>query len=75
VNAEMSDEGCVLDLFTLFGGTQLIVPADWKIESDVVSLLGGFNDKRRMVKSEMDPSKTLLIKGVVILGGVEIKSY
>jgi predicted membrane protein len=75
VNAEVSDEGCVLDVFALFGGTKLIVPPDWKIESDVVSLLGGFNDKRRLIRSEVDPSKTLLIKGMVILGGIEIKSY
>ena len=75
LNAEMDkEEGCVIDVFTLFGGTTLIVPADWKVKSDVLSILGGFNDKRRLIKSEIDSDKTLMIKGVVILGGIEIKS-
>ncbi len=76
VNAEPDkEEGCVIDVFTLFGGTTLIVPGDWKVQSDVLSVLGGFNDKRRLVKSEVDDGKTLIIKGMVILGGIEIKSY
>jgi predicted membrane protein len=74
VNAEMEKE-CIIDVFTLFGGTTLIIPNDWKVESDAVTILGGFNDKRRIVRSEVDPDKTLVIKGVVIFGGIEVKSY
>jgi len=75
VNAEMASDGSVLDVFTLFGGTTLIVPNDWKVQTDAVSILGGFNDKRRVASSEVDPSKILVIKGLVMLGGIEIKSY
>jgi predicted membrane protein len=75
VNAEMASDGSILDVFTLFGGTTLIVPNDWKVQTDAVSILGGFNDKRRMSSSEVDPSKILVIKGLVMLGGIEIKSY
>jgi len=75
VSADMSPEGCIIDVFTLFGGSTLIVPNNWKIQIDAVSILGGLNDKRRVMPSEMDSDKTLIIKGMVILGGIEIKSY
>ncbi len=74
-NAEMDVTGCVIDVFTLFGGTTLIVPHTWKIQIDAISVLGGFNDKRRVASSEIDKSKTLVIKGIVMFGGIEIKSY
>lgn len=74
-NANISSDGCVLDVFTVFGGTTLIVPNDWKLQIDAVSILGGFNDKRRVASSEIDQNKVLVIKGLVMLGGIEVKSY
>lgn len=75
IGSEMDTEGCVIDVFTLFGGTTLILPNTWKVQIDAVSILGGFNDKRRVASSELDKSKTLVIKGMVMFGGIEIKSY
>ncbi len=75
VNAELSSENPLLDVFTMFGGITLIVPGDWKVHSDVVSVIGGVNDKRRIMKSEVDKSKTLIVKGMAFFGGIEIKSY
>ncbi|RLD90980.1 MAG: hypothetical protein DRJ09_02575 [Bacteroidetes bacterium] len=75
IGSEMDAEGCVIDVFTLFGGTTLILPNTWKVQIDTVSILGGINDKRRVASSELDKSKTLVIKGMVMFGGIEIKSY
>jgi predicted membrane protein len=69
-----SKEGCVIDTFMLFGGTNLIIPDDWQIKSEVVSIFGGYSDKR-MLPVVSNPEKQLLIKGMVLFGGVEIKSY
>lgn len=74
-NAEISPEGCVIDVFTMFGGTKLVVPEDWDVKSDVLSLFGGFGDKRSAKPVKGDVTKVLLVKGAVIFGGVEIKSY
>ncbi|MCF6170193.1 MAG: cell wall-active antibiotics response protein [Bacteroidales bacterium] len=74
-NAEISPEGCVIDVFTMFGGTKLIVPEDWDVKSDVLSLFGGFGDKRQAKSLKSEVKKVLLIKGVVLFGGMEIKSY
>lgn len=65
-----------LELACIFGGTSVIVPPDWNVVIDVTPILGGFSDSRKMVPGRMvDPSKTLVIKGAVIFGGGEIKSY
>ena len=66
---------CIIDVFVLFGGTKLIVPDDWVIKSDVVSIFGGFDDKRNINSGQIDPNKIITIKGMVLFGGGEIKSY
>jgi hypothetical protein len=53
----------------------VIVPADWKIEMKMSSVLGGFADKRTYVKEITDPSRVLIIKGNSVFGGGELKSY
>jgi predicted membrane protein len=69
-------ENCI-DVFCLFGGMKLIVPEGWTIKIRVMSLFGGFSDKHRYKISEPsnDQASQLIIKGTVIFGGGEIKSY
>ena len=73
--SQMSSEGTVIDMFTMFGGTKLIVPGNWQVKSEATSLFGGFTDKRHIKPEQVVSEKILLIKGVVIFGGVEIKNY
>ncbi|MEI7499911.1 MAG: DUF5668 domain-containing protein [Bacteroidota bacterium] len=64
-----------LEVNTIFGGVTIIVPADWKIQLKMTSIMGGFADKRSFIKESPDPSQMLIIKGSTIFGGGEIKSY
>lgn len=74
-DADMAPGQNVLDVFTMFGGTTLIVPEDWEIKVEVSSILGGFDDKRAYSSlKNITNDKTLVIKGVVILGGGELKN-
>lgn len=73
-SATPSKEGCYIDTFILFGGSKLIVPDDWQIKSEVVSIFGGFSDKR-LSPQVNNPEKMLVVKGIVLFGGVELKSY
>jgi predicted membrane protein len=59
----------------IFGGVTLIVPSDWKVVMNVSSVLGGFSDKRSIVKENPDSTRILVIRGSAIFGGGEIKSY
>jgi predicted membrane protein len=67
----------ILELVCIFGGSSIIVPPDWHIRSEVVSILGGFADKRHINTNTASKEKDreLIIKGVAILGGGEVKSY
>lgn len=74
-SSQMSTEGTIVDVFTMFGGTKFIVPGSWQVKSEAVSLFGGLTDKRHIKPSEEVSEKVLLIKGLILFGGVEIKNY
>ena len=63
----------MLDCFNMFGGTKLIIPADWQIQSGLVTIFGGIEDKR--YPAQVNSGKVLYLDGTCIFGGIEIKSY
>jgi predicted membrane protein len=75
--AKLSEESTVIDFFAMFGGGTFIVPSDWNVRVEVTSIFGGFSDKRKLTgdPATADPSKQLYLKGFVLFGGGEIKSY
>ncbi len=65
-----------LEINTVFGGSQIIVPSNWEIKSELTAVLGGVEDKRMFHKDfSSENSKVLVLKGAVVFGGIEIKSY
>lgn len=62
-----------LEVICVFGGVELIVPADWNIKVEVTNILGGYDDKRS--PKQVDPNKTVILKGVNVFGGGEVKNY
>ncbi len=63
-----------LDITLLMGGIELIVPDDWSVVVRVSPFLGGVDDKRMNPRTSPTQGTTLIIDGVVMLGGVEIIS-
>ena len=61
----------VIEITCIFGGTTIIVPESWNVVIEVTPILGGFSDSRKM----RDNTRSLTIRGTVIFGGGEIKSY
>lgn len=64
-----------VELTTIFGGTKFVVPSNWTIKSEAVIIFGGLEDKRNMQSIGDNQDKVLLLKGTVIFGGIEIKSF
>ncbi len=62
----------VLDVFAWWGGVDIMVPRDWRVVSEVMPFMGGYEDKSRPVEGEV--ATTLVLRGVVIMGGVEVKN-
>lgn len=74
-NAKLvNDEPAVIEVFCLFGGFDLKVPADWTVHSEVTPILGGFGDERNASQIQPDPRKVLVIKGLVMFGGGDVKT-
>jgi predicted membrane protein len=74
-NAELDEGDQKLELSCVFGGTKLIVPADWDVVVDVTGILGGVSDKRHIVTDKyVDYSRRLHITGACVFGGGEISS-
>ncbi|MGK6351150.1 LiaF transmembrane domain-containing protein [Parapedobacter sp. DT-150] len=64
----------VIDVFQLFAGTKIIVPAHWKVQSEMVSVFGEVDDRRFTQGIPHDEQKVLYIKGTSIFGGITIKN-
>lgn len=64
-----------LELTTIFGGTKLVVPSNWEIKTEAAVIFGGIEDKRTLTASPEGTPKRLVLKGTIIFGGVDIKSY
>jgi len=64
----------VIDIFQIFAGTKIIVPANWKVHSKVVSIFGEVDDRRFFQESVKDDRKLIYLKGTSIFGGITIKS-
>jgi predicted membrane protein len=76
-NVKLAEGAQYIDILAIFGGMTLLVPEDWDIKVQVVSIFGGFSDKHRISKAEeqKENKKRLIIKGLAIFGGGEIKSF
>ena len=75
MNADFPDGTTpVIDLFMMFGGTEIRVPDDWTVKMETSVIFGGFSDKRKGVLEVVNnPEKTIIVKGLVLFGGGEIK--
>jgi predicted membrane protein len=67
-----SGELAVVEVFVIMGGVNIFVPPNWTVSQEVVPLLGGVHDKTRSVPS--NPAQHLLVRGTVVMGGVEISN-
>lgn len=75
LDARLAPGENVIELFTLFGGSTLIVPSDWNVKVEVTSIFGGFSDKRSVIESqEKEDEGVLIIKGIALFGGGELKN-
>lgn len=62
-----------IEIVSIFGGSTILAPADWNVKMEVLNIFGGYGDKRMI--SQVDYNKTVVVKGVAIFGGGEIKSF
>lgn len=64
----------VVEVVQVFGGTKMVVPANWAVHSEMVAVFGGIDDKRP-AQALTENDKVLIIRGTSLFGGISIKSY
>lgn len=70
-------EEAVLDIVAVMGGCEIVVPPSWTIVTPIVPVMGGIEDKRLAplgVETAGGPAPRLVLRGLVMMGGVSIKS-
>jgi hypothetical protein len=70
--ATLDPAGATLHVRALFGGGQIVVPADWRVATKVVGL-GGVGDARGG-PGPAEGAPTLTLEGFVVFGGFGIQS-
>ena len=70
-NAEINGEAAI-DVFAMWGGIEIRVPENWTVIGRVTPLMGGFEDHTRAPQAAS--AHRLIVRGMVIMGGVEIKN-
>jgi predicted membrane protein len=73
-DADMQDEA-ILEINCIFGGVEIRVPEAWHVHSRNLPVFGGYEDKTQHPNNPAVGSpKTLVVTGMVIFGGIEIKN-
>ena len=65
----------IIECNNLFGGTKLLLPANWDVKNDITAIFGGVDDKRKFTNVDVDPGKSVYLKGICLFGGIEISNY
>lgn len=67
--ADITNGPAVVEVLTIWGGIEIYVPESWEIIGEVTPIMAGFEVKQ----SGSDSRKQLIIKGLALMAGVEVK--
>ncbi len=66
----------ILEVKQVFGGIKIVVPPNWEVQTDEIqATFGGVDDKRNLQGVMPNHDKVLVLKGSVVFGGIDIRSY
>jgi predicted membrane protein len=70
--AQIQADSVTIHVTVIFSGIDFKVPENWKVVSEVMPIFGGTEDKRS-INPAVIQDKTLVIKGMVLFGGMDVK--
>lgn len=70
--AAMQADEAVIHTFAFWGGIEIKVPETWTVNVEGFPFMGGFEERTHAPKE--GPKKVLRIKGLAVMGGVEIRN-
>lgn len=74
--ADIAGDVAVIEVNAVFGGGEIIVPEQWVVLIEGGGVFGAFEDKTRHFQPDASlPTKTLIVKGSAIFGGIVVKTW
>jgi len=70
--ATMVGDEAVIDVLALMGGVDILIPETWTVDSRVLPLMGGVGDHTHPIAGGRP--QRLVIRGLALMGGVEVKN-
>lgn len=71
--ADIDGDVAVVDATAVMGGVELRIPESWDVCFEGAAIFGGYEDKTSHPR-EGDASKRLVVRGLAVFGGVEVKN-
>jgi predicted membrane protein len=65
-------EQAILDIVSLMGGFEIIVPETWAVDDRTMPIMGGVGNETRTAPGATPP--VLILRGVLMMGGVSIRN-
>lgn len=73
IDAKIEGDEAVINCTTAFGGIDIFVPSGWNVVTNGIPIFGAIENHTINIESE--DCKKLIVKGIVLFGGIEIKSF
>jgi len=73
-DADFKGDTLVINVFAFWGGIEIYIPKNWQLNVKCTPIMGSIEHKIVSEENGVIKNKTLVIKGTVIMAGVEIKS-
>lgn len=64
-------ESATIEVFSMMGGFEIIVPETWTVDDRTMPLMGGMSNETR---PRVVPTATLVLRGFLMMGGLSIKN-
>lgn len=65
----------VVDITAICGGAKIVIPPGWQVKHEVTAIFGGLDDKRAIQPNIDNTNKLLIVRGIALFGGVDIRNY
>jgi len=72
--AIIPEEGAFMDLTTVFGSIEIMVPPHVQVELTGLPIMGGWDDKTRRRSNEDEQRTVLKLNSLTVFGGLEVKN-
>jgi len=72
--ANMEGKEATLKIVAVFGGGEIVIPRNWEVQVNGTAFFGGHNDETRPPLEASDPRKKLIITGVWVFGGFNVRN-